>query len=75
MGSSIEATVVAAGAGAAAAGAEAVGGDQRSRGAPFNAGEGPKRPKVADVHPNIDRAIRYFDGEVLDRGGRGDRTT
>jgi DNA polymerase III subunit gamma/tau len=43
--------------------------------APLSAGQAPKRPSTADVQPNIDRAIQYFDGEVIDRGGRGDRST
>jgi hypothetical protein len=43
--------------------------------APLAAGHGPKRPSAADVQPNIDRAIAHFDGEVIDRGGRGDRST
>lgn len=35
-----------------------------------------KRPRTADeVKPLIDRAIEFFDGEVLGGGGRGDRTT
>lgn len=42
--------------------------------APLAAGQAPRRPSAADVQPNIDRAIAYFDGEVLDRGGRGDRS-
>ncbi|MCC6650239.1 MAG: DNA polymerase III subunit gamma/tau [Candidatus Eisenbacteria bacterium] len=38
--------------------------------------EGLKRPRTADeVKPLIDRAIEFFDGEVLGGGGRGDRTT
>jgi hypothetical protein len=35
-----------------------------------------QKPKVAsadDVKPLIDRAIQFFDGEVLERPGRGDR--
>jgi DNA polymerase-3 subunit gamma/tau len=43
--------------------------------APLAAGQRPRRPSAADVQPNIDRAIQYFDGEVIDRGGRGDRST
>ena len=43
--------------------------------APLATGQAPRRPSTADVQPNIDRAIQYFDGEVIDRGGRGDRTT
>ncbi len=35
-----------------------------------------KRPRTSDeVKPLIDRAIEFFDGEVLGGGGRGDRTT
>ncbi len=34
------------------------------------------RPATAeDVKPMIDRAIEFFDGEVLERPGRGDRST
>ncbi len=43
--------------------------------APLAAERAPRRPSAADVQPNIDRAIAFFDGEVLDRGGRGDRST
>ena len=43
--------------------------------APLAAGQVPRRPSAADVQPNIDRAIAYFDGEVLERNGRGDRST
>jgi len=42
---------------------------------PLTAGEAPRRPSVDDVKPMIDRAIEFFDGEILDRGGRGERTT
>ena len=35
-----------------------------------------KRPRTTEeVKPLIDRAIEFFDGEVLGGGGRGDRTT
>ncbi|MEO5988591.1 MAG: DNA polymerase III subunit gamma/tau [Candidatus Eisenbacteria bacterium] len=38
-------------------------------------GDAAKRPSVADVQPRIDRAIEFFDGEVIDRDKRGgDRT-
>ena len=43
--------------------------------APLGAGPPPRPKTAADVQPNIDRAIAYFDGEVLDRNGRGDRST
>jgi hypothetical protein len=38
-------------------------------------GERPKLPSADDVKPMIDRAIEFFDGEVLERPGRGDRST
>jgi hypothetical protein len=38
-------------------------------------GQAPRPPVVDDVKPLIDRAIEFFDGEILDRGGRGDRST
>ncbi len=37
-------------------------------------GDVAKRPSVADVQPRIDRAIEFFDGEVIDRKGGGERT-
>jgi len=42
---------------------------------PLVAGDTPRRPSVDDVKPMIDRAIEFFDGEILDRSGRGDRTS
>ena len=34
-----------------------------------------KRPSAADVQPRIDRAIEFFDGEVIDRDKRGGERT
>jgi DNA polymerase-3 subunit gamma/tau len=33
----------------------------------------PRAPQAADVKPMIDRAFEYFDAEVIERPGRGDR--
>ncbi len=41
---------------------------------PLDGAERPRVPSAADVKPLIDRAIEFFDGEVLERPGRGDRS-
>jgi len=38
-------------------------------------GDVAKRPSAADVQPRIDRAIEFFDGEVIDRDKRGGERT
>ncbi len=54
--------------------ANAFGEPLQLRCAPLAAGSAPRRTTLADVQPNIDRAIARFDGEMIDRSGRGDRS-
>jgi hypothetical protein len=42
---------------------------------PLDDAERPRPASVSDVKPMIDRAIEFFDGEVLSPPGRGDRST